>query len=252
MNEVNETDLNSGPSDYTETTPKVANIDLGTAGNYVILAKTGVSTTGTTAIGGDIGLSPADHTYFTGFSEILDGTGQFSTSIYVVGKLYAADYAVPTPATLDSAISDMETAYTAAAGLTTPDYTDVGSAGEIGGLTLAPGLYKWTTGVSVTTDVTISGSDTDVWVFQIAGNLTVANGASVMLAGGALPENIVWQVGSSASFGTSSHTEGIILTSTEITMNTGAVLNGRLLSQSAVTMEADTIMEPGAVAGISE
>ncbi|MDA3863420.1 MAG: ice-binding family protein [Deltaproteobacteria bacterium] len=220
----------------------IANIDLGTAGEYVILAKSGVSTTGTTAITGDVGLSPADHTYLTGFSETMDETNVFSTSIYVTGQIYASDYAVSTPANLTTAVSDMENAYTTAAGLTTPNYVNLG-AGEIGGLTLTPGLYKWGTGVSITTDVTISGSETDVWVFQIGEDLTVASAASVILSGDALYENIIWQVGSSATLNTGSHMEGIILTMTSISMNTGATLNGRLLSQSAVTMDDNTVTE---------
>ncbi|MFO8062784.1 MAG: ice-binding family protein [bacterium] len=235
----------------TEDNNTTANIDLGTANNYVILAKSGVSTTGATAITGDIGLSPADQTSLTGFSETMDSTNVFSTSTYVTGKIYAADYAVPTPAELTTAVSDMETAYTTAAGLSDPDYVDL-EAGEIGGLTLEPGLYKWGTGVSITTDVTLSGSDTARWVFQIAEDLTVASSAKVILSGGALPENIVWQVGSSASLGTESHMEGIILTMTSIAMNTGASINGRLLSQSAVTMDANTVKEPGSKTVISE
>jgi len=220
-----------------------APVELGTAANYVILAKSGVSTTGTTMVTGDIGLSPASRTELTGFSETMDGTNVFSTSDYVTGKLYAADYEDPTPANLTQAISDMETAYTTAAGLSNPDFTNLG-AGEIGGLTLEPGLYKWGTGVSITTDVTLWGSDTATWVFQIAEELVVANGAQVTLAGGALAENIVWQVGSHASLGTTSHFEGTLLTSTNIPVNTGASVNGRLLAQTAVTLDANDVTEP--------
>jgi hypothetical protein len=254
FNTLKEADIIPTPAnDYTVGTAMVAIVDLGTAGDYAVLAKSGVSTTGTTAITGNVGLSPADHTYLTGFSETMDASNVFSTSIYVVGtgKLYAADYAVPTPANLTTAVSDMETAYTTAAGLATPDYIDLG-AGEIGGLTLAPGLYKWGTGVGITTDVTISGSETDTWVFQIAEDLTVASGVNVILSGGALCKNIIWQIGSSASIGTGAHMEGVILSMTAITMDTGATLNGRLLSQSAVTMDANTVTEPPITTGISK
>lgn len=218
-------------------------INLGTAANYAILAKAGVSTTGTTMVTGDIGLSPASRTELTGFSETMDVSNEWSTSAYVTGKLYAADYADPTPATLTTAISDMETAYTNAAGLSNPDYTNLG-AGEIGGLTLEPGLYKWGTGVSIATDVTIWGSDTATWVFQIEEDLVVANGVKVTLAGGALAENIVWQVGSHASLGTTSHFEGTLLTSTNIPASTGASVNGRLMAQTAVTLDANAITQP--------
>src|SRR3989344_6599332 len=130
-----------------------AAVDLGTAGNFIILAKSGVSTTGTTSITGDIGVSPIDSTAITGFGLIADSSNQFSTSSLVNGSIYAADYAPPTPAVMTTAISNMETAYTDAAGRA-PDSTELG-AGNIGGLTLAPGVYKWGTGVTIPTDVTL-------------------------------------------------------------------------------------------------
>ncbi|MGM0431436.1 MAG: ice-binding family protein [Spirochaetota bacterium] len=218
-------------------------VDLGTAANYAILAKSGVSTTGTTSVIGDIGLSPEGSTSLTGFSVTMDSSGEYSTSSYVTGKLYAADYTAPTPSILTTAVSDMENAYTTAAGLSSPDYTDLG-AGEIGGKTLEPGLYKWGTGVSITTDVVIWGSDTATWVFQIAEDLVVANGVKVSLAGGARAENIVWQVGSQASLGTTSQFAGTLLTKTNIPVLNGASVNGRLLSQTAVTLDANAITGP--------
>src|SRR3989338_6320384 len=127
---------------------------LGTAGNYVILAKSGISTTGTTSITGNIGVSPIDSTAITGFGLIMDSSNEFATSSLVTGKVYAADYAPPTPTTMTTAVSDMETAYTDAAGRTLPDYNDLG-AGDISGMTLAPGLYKWGTGVTINTGVTL-------------------------------------------------------------------------------------------------
>jgi hypothetical protein len=98
-----------------------APMNLGTAGNFAILAKTGISTTGTTHITGAIGMSPAAATYITGFGLIMDASGAFSTSSLVVGNVYAADYTSPTPTTMTTAVSDMETAYTSAAGRTSPD-----------------------------------------------------------------------------------------------------------------------------------
>ena len=159
-------------------------VNLGTAGNFVILAKTGISTTGTTSIVGNIGVSPIAATAITGFGLILDRSGQFSTSSRVVGKVYAANYAVPTPSVMSTAIGDMQTAYTNAAGRTLPDYTELGT-GNIGGMTLKPGLYKWSSGVIIPADVTLSGGPNDVWVFQIAQNLVVSSGKKVILSGGA-------------------------------------------------------------------
>jgi hypothetical protein len=218
-------------------------VNLGTAGNFVILSKSGISTVPTSAVTGDIGVSPIDQTSITGFSETLDGTGTFSTSTQVTGKIYAADYAVPTPINLTTAVSDMETAYTDAAGRTLPDFTELG-AGEIGGMTLVPGLYKWGTDVLITTDVTLNGGPNDVWIFQIAGGITQANGRSVILTGGALPKNIFWQSFGVVDLGTTAHFEGIILAQTAITLNTGATINGRLLAQTAVTLDSSTVVQP--------
>ena len=221
-----------------------APVNLGTAGNFVILAKTGVSTTGTTAVVGDVGASPVAATYLTGFSLIADATNTFSRSLYVTGKLYAADYATPTPAVMTTAISDMETAFTDAAGRTTPDFTELG-AGDISGQTLVPGLYKWGTGVLITNaGVTLSGGPEDVFIFQIAGNLTVNNSAMVTLIGGAQAKNVFWQVSGQATLGTAADFKGIILSQTLISLNTGAKMNGRALAQTAVTLNATAITAP--------
>jgi len=221
-----------------------APIALGTAGNFVALAKTGISTTGTTSIVGDIGVSPAAATFITGFGLILDASGTFSTSSLVTGKVYAADYTPPTPAKMTTAIGDMETAYTDAAGRTLPDFTEL-YAGDITGKTLVPGLYKWGTGVLISGGgVTLSGGANDVWIFQIAGNLTVGNGAIVTLGGGAQAKNIFWQVAGQTTLGTTANFKGIILCQTLIAMNTGATLDGRALAQTAVTLDANVVTKP--------
>ena len=218
-------------------------VDLGLAGNYVILAKSGISTVPTSAVTGDIGVSPIDSTGITGFSLILDSTGTFSTSSQVIGKAYAADYTSPTPANLTTAVSNMEAAYTDAAGRTLPDFTELG-AGEIGGLTLVPGLYKWGTDVLITTDVTLNGGPNDVWIFQISGGITQASATKVILTGGALPKNIFWQSFGVVALDTTAHMEGVILAQTAITLNTGATANGRLLAQTAVTLDSNTVTQP--------
>jgi ice-binding like protein len=225
-----------------------APVNLGTAGNFAILAKSGISTIPTSAITGNIGVSPIDSTALTGFSLALDGTGQFATSLQITGKAYASDYAVPTPVNLTTAVGDMQTAYTDAAGRTTPDFTELG-AGEIGGLTLVPGLYKWGTDVLISSDVTLNGSPTDVWIFQIAGKITEANGKKVFLSGGALAKNVFWQAFGDVALGTTAHFEGIILSHSAISLATDASINGRLLAQTAVTLDSSTVTSPTAVAG---
>ena len=217
-------------------------VNLGTADNYVILAKSGISTVPTSAITGSVGVSPAAATFITGFSLIADSTNVFSTSPQVTGRVFAADYAAPTPSDMTTAVGDMELAFTDAAGRA-PSVTELG-AGNIGGMTLAAGVYKWGTGLLVPTDVTLSGSATDVWIFQIAQDLTVSSGAQVLLAGGALPKNIFWQVAGLVDFGTTAHWEGVVMTQTSVTLRTGASIEGRLLAQTAVNIDGSTVVEP--------
>jgi hypothetical protein len=220
-------------------TSATAGVDLGAAGNYVVLAKTGISTTGATRITGNIGVSPISATAMTGFGLVLDSSRTFSRSSLVTGKAYAADYAVSTPALLTAAVGAMQTAYTNAAGRRA-GVTELG-AGSIGGLTLAPGVYKWSSGVRIPTDVTLSGDKNAVWIFEIAGTLTVSSAKRVILAGGAQAQNVYWQVAGATTLGTNSTFNGNILDKKNIALQTGAVLNGRALAQTAVTLDANTV-----------
>jgi hypothetical protein len=219
----------------------LAAVDLGAAGNYVLLAKTAISNISTSAVTGDLGLSPAATSYVTGLS-ITNAIG-YATSAQVTGKIYAADMADPTPINLTTAVNNMITAYTDAAGRTTPDFTELGT-GNIGGMTLTPGLYKWTNTVTLPSDVTISGSSTAVWIFQIAGDLTMSNAVHITLIGGAQAKNIFWQVAGTATIGTTSHFEGVILSQTAITIQTGASFHGRALAQTAVVLDGNAVTQP--------
>jgi hypothetical protein len=219
-----------------------ATLNLGTAGDYVILTKTGISTVPPSVITGDLGVSPAAATYITGFGLIPDPSNVFSTSSQVTGRVFASTYAVPTPSNLTTAIGDMETAFTDAAGRA-PDVTELG-AGNIGGRTLTAGVYQWGTSLLIPTDVTLTGSATDVWIFQIAQKLTVDSAAHVVLAGGAIPGNVFWQVSGAVALGTTSHLEGTILGQSAIALKTGASIHGRLLAQTAVTLEGNTVVAP--------
>lgn len=220
-----------------------AAVQLGTAGNFAVLSKSGISTVPNSAITGDIGVSPIALTAITGFSMTLDASNTFATSTQVTGKIYAANITEPTPTNLTTAISDMAIAYTDAAGRVTPNFTNLG-AGEIGGQTLVPGLYKWGSGVTISNDVTLNGGPNDVWIFQISGNITQAAGKRVILAGGALPKNIFWQLTGAANLQANTHFEGILLTNTGINLGTGSSINGRMLSQTAVTLDQATVVQP--------
>lgn len=224
------------------TQPMGLPVMLGTAGNFAILAKSGISTVPTSAVTGNIGVSPAAASTITGFALIADATNVFSTSSQVIGKVYAADDAPPTPSNMTTAVGDMELAFTDAAGRA-PDVTELG-AGNIGGKTLSPGVYKWGTGVLIPTDVTLSGSATGVWIFQIAQGLTVSSAARVLLTGGALPRNVFWQASGTVVLGTTAHLEGIVLSQTAATLANGASVNGRLLAQTAVTLDGSTVTAP--------
>ncbi len=187
-------------------------------------------------------MSPIDSTALTGFSLTPDATNVFSTSAQVTGKIYAADYTTPTPGNLTTAVNDMQTAFTDAAGRA-PDVTELG-AGNIGGMTITSGVYEWSSGLLIPTDVTLSGSATDVWIFQVAQNLSMSNGTHVNLAGGAVAKNVFWQVSGSVDLGTTTKFEGVILTQTSIALGTGASVEGRLMAQTAVTLDSTTVVQP--------
>ena len=227
-------------SSVTQAVPsKVqAPIDLRSAGTFALLTKTGITNVYASVINGNVGTSP-----ITGAA--IDLTcGEIAT-----GKLYTVDAAGPLPCSvtdatfLTKAVGDMETAYTDAAGRVLPDFTELGS-GEIGGKTLVPGLYKWGTDVTISTDVTLAGGPTDVWIFQIAGGINQASAARVNLTGGALAKNVFWQSAGAVSIGTTAHFEGVVLAKTIVAVKTGATVTGRLLAQTAVTLQKNTVTEP--------
>lgn len=220
---------------------QLAVVNIGSAGNYVILAKTAINNIATSAITGDMGLSPAATSYVTGFS-LTNATG-YATAVQVTGKIYAADMVSPTPINLTTAVNNMNTGYNDAAGRPSPDFTEL-ATGNIGGKTLTPGLYKWTNNVTVPADVTISGGANDVWIFQIAGNLTAGTAVKVILKDGAKAKNIFWQVAGTVTFGTTSHFEGIIMSKTSIILKTGASLNGRALAQTSVILDKNIVIQP--------
>jgi len=216
-------------------------VGLGAAGNYVILAKTAINNNPTSAITGDLGLSPAATSYITGLS-ITNATG-YATSAQVTGKIYAADMASPTSTNLTTAVNNMITAYNDAAGRPSPDFSELGT-GNIGGKTLTEGLYKWTNTVTAPTNLIISGSSTDVWIFQIAGDLTVSPGVKITLSGGAQVKNIFWQVAGTVSIGTTAQFKGVVLSKTGITLATGAQFTGRAFAQTAVILDGNIVTKP--------
>ena len=209
---------------------------LGVAVNYVILAQSEITNVPTSAVTGNVGLSPAT------------GAALGLPCAELTGVMNAADNAGPLPCSvidavgLTAAVGAAGTAYTDAQGRA-PDYTEL-AAGSIGGLNLSPATYKWSTAVSIPTTLTLTGGVNDVWIFQIAQGLTVSSGVQIILVGGALPQNIYWATFGATELGTNSKFSGVILSQTSIAMNTGATLDGRLFAGTAVTLQQNTITHP--------
>jgi len=234
------TSVAAGPVSNADVPVVGTPINLGTAGNYAILAETGISSAPPSVITGDIGDGPAAASYITGFG--LTAVGTYSTSPQVTGKIYAADYTPPTPGNLTTAVSDMQTAYTDAAGRTAA-YTEL-YTGDLSGKSLNAGVYKWGNSVLINSDVTLQGGANDVFVFEIAGGITQAANTHVILTGGVQAKNVFWQSAQTVSIGTGAHFEGIVLGMTNITLKTGASISGRLLAQTAVTLDQSTVTSP--------
>lgn len=233
-------------------------VNLGTTANYVILANTAITNTPTSVVTGDMGISPNKAASIAGFALTVDATNDFAKSAQVTGRIYAPDYtggqlgsAGTTPAKMTTAQNDKVTAYNDAAGRTAgvgPNL-DMGAGTIAAGTNFPPGTYTWVTpgtaggNVNLNGDITLTGTATDVWIFQIAGILTQANAAKVTLVG-ALPQNVFWVVAGGTNIGTTAHFEGILLDKTAITLGSGATVKGRLQAQSAVTLAGNTVTVP--------
>ena len=212
-------------------------VDLGMAGNFVILSKSGITDVYKSTITGDIGASP-----ITG-AAILVSCAEVSGTIYSVNAAGPLPCRVTNASRLTTAVGDMQTAYTNAAGRINPDFLNLG-AGNIGGKTLTPGLYKWTTALIIPTNISIAGGPNDIWIFQVAGTLIMSSAVNITLSGGAQAKNIYWQAAGAVTLGTTSHFEGNILGQTGINLQTGASINGRMLAQTAVTLQMNTVTLP--------
>lgn len=230
------------------TGPAAPCVNLGTAANYSILAKTGAATVPISVVNGNVGVSPVARTGLTGWSLITEPTDTAFTSAQVVapGKLYASDNVGGTTSVdLTTAVADMQTAYTDAAGRTAGVGPNLNlGGGTVAGQNLAPGTYTWGTAVGITTDLTLTGSATDVWIFQIAGALTMDANMKVLLAGGALAKNVFWQVAGGVTMGAGTEFKGTVLGQTAITFGNLSKHTGRLLAQTAVNVSATEITLP--------
>ncbi len=214
-------------------------VPLGYAYDYAIVGRTTIDNRSTSSITGDVALYPATSTSITGLS--LTNASGYAMSSQVDGKIYATDLVASAPASLTYAVDNMITAYANAAGRTSPDFMNLNS-GNIGGKTLLPGLYKWTSNVAIPSTIVLSGDPNDVWIFQIDGDLTTGSAVKIVLEGNVLVENIFWQVAGKVTVGAASHFEGTILSKGDIKLLKGASVNGQLLSQSAVNLDNNLII----------
>ncbi len=242
----NSTNADDDLIDIPIQTENQATVDLGTAGDYVILAGSEISNIPTSAVTGNIGLSPAAGSMITGFSKVYTTGDEFATSSQVTGNLYASDFGDPTPANMTTAKGNLTIAYNDAAGRTSDNIVSL--SGNLGGLTLTPGLYKSGGSLEISSgDLTFDakGNAEAVFIIQIASTLTTSSDRKVILAGGAKASNIFWQVGTSATLGTTSVMKGTIMADQSIALNTGASVEGRLLARiAAVTIEGNTVVTP--------
>jgi hypothetical protein len=223
-----------------EYTPLISAVNLGEAEKFAILSKSGITNVPPSLITGDVGTSP------------ITGAALLLTCPEVVGNIYTVDAAGPLPCRetdapgLTVAVLNMQAAYVDAAGRANPNTLNLGS-GIIGGLTFSPGLHKWTSTLLIPTDIYLDGGADDVWIFQVAGTFTMSNGIRINLMGDAQAKNIFWQVSGAVTLGTTSHFEGTLLGATSIAVQTKATVNGRLLAQTAVTLQMNTICSPSAI-----
>lgn len=220
-------------------------IPLGEVGHYAVFAESAITNTGTSAITGDIGIHPFAASFMTGFAfNGFPGTDGFDTSAQIIGKAYAPDYPEPTATLVNTARLDKDTAQVAVMAATLPDATEL-AAGDLSGLTLPPGLYKWSSAILINSDLTLdaAGDSNAVWLFQVDGALTQAAAVQVVLSGGALPKNVFWAV-EAATLGSTSTMQGNLFSRSAITMGANAIIKGRALAHTAVTMDGATITRP--------
>jgi len=242
--EMNSLEIEEANLMITQSRTLILPVDLGVSGDFAILSKSGITNVPPSVITGNVGTSP------------ITGAALLLTCPQVIGDINTVDAAGPLPCRitdapgLTTAVLNMQAAYTDAAGRSNPDYLNVG-AGIIGGLKLYPGLHKWTSTLLIPTDIIISGGPNDVWIFQVSGTLTMSSAVRMILEGGAQASNIFWQVSGAVTLGTTSHFEGNLLGATSIAVQTGATVNGRLLAQTAVTLQMNTVTVPVPDVGVA-
>lgn len=217
---------------------------LGTAGNFAILSKAGVTATAGSTVIGNVGVGPIASTAITGFGLVSDPSSEFSTSAIVTkGRIFGPDYAAPTPSIITKAVADMEAAFE----LNSANGNSTRIPADLSGVTLFPGTYYipaayMSAGGTLTLDGL--GDEGAQFIFQTESSLTLGANTSIVCTDSATPENILWVVGSAATFGTNVNFAGTILAKTAVTLNTDDIIHGQIFAQTAVTMTGSHIESP--------
>jgi hypothetical protein len=242
----------------TDCVPLGTSGDLKTAAGYAILAETAITTVPDSVVIGNIGLSPNEDFGAALASWSLTGvaadpyfdSAQVPAPYHVynagnTGGTTSVDLGLAVGGAPGGMLYAYNDAFNRVHSIPDATYLNRGTPtpGTLTDLTLVAGVYEWGSGVSIPTNLTLSGSATDVWIFKVNGNLTMEAAKSVILAG-ALPQNIFWQVSGYVDIGANSHFEGIILSAGYIAFGNHASINGRLLSQTAVNLDMTTVTQP--------
>jgi hypothetical protein len=235
------------------TTAAVLPVTLGTAGNFEILASTGISEAGVSTITGKIGTSPSTSSTIGVACAEFAGAPAANTSVYGIDTAYslaggganAGCYATGDVTTAPAAVINMQNAYNYAADATLypATATELNGGNLTNGEVFAPGVYKWSTAVTIpaAATITLTGTATDVWVFQVAGGVAEGAGAKVLMGGTALASNVFWQSAGVVAIGAGATLNGVVLSKTGITLSAGATVHGKLLAQTSVTLSGDTV-----------
>jgi hypothetical protein len=231
--------------------PPIDAVNLGAAGNYAILAKTGISTVPASVITGDIAVSPIAGAAITGFNLAMDSGLAFSTdaNVQIIGKAFAPDYTGGSTASdLTTAVNDMGAAYSDAAGRTNSDAARINlEGGALNGHVLTPGVYTFGTNLQLTGHIHFEGSPEDIFIIQISGNLIQSANFQVILdstwLGKPLAGNIFWQVAGHATINAGAHMKGTLLVKNSVTFVTASSLEGRIMAQTLVALQMATITE---------
>lgn len=237
----------ASPVTWSFTTGNVSSrgpaaISLGSTVGFAIFTQSGVTNVSSSIIHGDIGLSASPSTALVGFDQASPEADGSESSPQVTGRILDTSSPAPIPTDLAAAATQFETAYTDAATRQNPDKLNLGE-GNIGGLTLAPGLYKWTESLTISSDLILKGNANDVWIFQVADDLFVSSDRKILLEG-ANHRNVYWQVAGQTVIGSSAHFEGILLSKSSVTLMNGAAINGRILAKGRVHLHRAKVMQP--------